>query len=344
MTDDFEQRKQDHIRLALSDKQTQGLVDSQFSKIKLIHQALPEINFNEVSLETNVINQQVSSPHFVSSMTAGHVDSKKINLNLALASQQKNWLMGVGSQRRELTDSLAAQEWQTIRKAAPDAKFISNIGILELIQNPADSILKLVDNLEAVGLIIHLNPLQEIFQKNSYIDFTDGLKAIETITKKTKTPIIIKEVGFGINSDLAQKLFNVGVTAVDVAGTGGTHWGWIEALRQPDHAIERMAIDAFNDWGTTTVDCLLQNQEKILFQQIWASGGIRNGVDSAKCLALGARAVGLAQPLMKAALQSQESVLKVMDLFDYQLKVAMFCTGVRKCEDYLHKKVWLCQT
>lgn len=344
MIDDFEQRKKDHIRLALSEKQTQGRVDTQFSKIKLIHHALPEINFNEVSLETTLLGQIVSSPHFVSSMTAGHLDSKRINLNLALASQQKNWLMGVGSQRRELTDSLAVQEWQTIRKDAPNAKFVSNIGILELIQNPVDIIVKLIENLDAKGLFVHLNPLQEIFQKNSYIDFTHGLKAIETLVKKTKTPIVIKEVGFGISSELTQRLFEVGVAAVDVAGSGGTHWGWIEALRQDENSIERQAIEAFSDWGQTTVDCLLSSQENILFHPIWASGGIRNGVDSAKCLALGARAVGLAQPLMKAALESEETVLKVMDLFDYQLKVAMFCTGVRKCEDYLHKKVWQCQT
>jgi len=342
--ENFEQRKKDHIRLALSDKQTQGLVDSQFSKIKLIHNALPEINFNEVSLETTLLNQVVSSPHFVSSMTAGHVDSKKINLNLALASQQKNWLMAVGSQRRELNDSLAVQEWQSIRKAAPNTKFISNIGILELIQNPMDSIIKLIEHLDAKGIFVHLNPLQEIFQKNPYVDFSQGLKAIEALVKKTKTPVIVKEVGFGINADLTQHLFDIGVCAVDVAGSGGTHWGWIEALRQDENSLERQAIAAFSDWGITTVDCLLQSQEKILFNSIWASGGIRNGVDSAKCLALGARAIGLAQPLMKAALSGEETVLQVMDLFDYQLKVAMFCTGVRKCEDYLHKKVWLCQT
>lgn len=342
--EDFEQRKKDHIRLALSEQDTQGLVDSGFSKIKLIHHALPEINFNDVSLETTLLNQHVSSPHFVSSMTAGHQDSKRINLNLAKACEQKNWFMAVGSQRKELTDSLAVQEWQLIRKEAPKTKFISNIGILELIQNPVDAVLKLVENLEAKGLFIHLNPLQEIFQKNSYIDFSQGLKAIETIVKKSKVPVVIKEVGFGINAELTERLFEVGVAAVDVAGSGGTHWGWIEALRQDEDSIERRAISAFSDWGQTTVDCLLQAQEKILFNPIWASGGVRNGVDSAKCLALGARAIGLAQPLMKAALDDEETVLKVMDLFDYQLKVAMFCTGVRKCEDYLHKKVWLCQT
>ncbi|MFZ3231075.1 MAG: type 2 isopentenyl-diphosphate Delta-isomerase [Pseudobdellovibrio sp.] len=342
MVNEFEQRKKDHIRLALSEK-TQGLVDSQFSKIKLVHNALPEINFNEVSLETTLLNQTVSSPHFVSSMTAGHADSKKINLNLALACQQKKWLMAVGSQRRELTDSSAIQEWQEIRKNAAKVKFISNIGILELIQNPAEVILKLVENIEAVGIYIHLNSLQEVFQKNSYIDFSKGLKAIETLAKKTKIPVLVKEVGFGIQADLIKKLFESGVSVVDVAGSGGTHWAWIEALRQDEKSIEREAIEAFSDWGSTTVDCLLHTQENILFHPIWASGGIRNGVDSAKCLALGARAVGIAQPIMKAALIDEETVLKIMDLFDYQLKVSMFCTGMRKCEDYLHKKVWRCQ-
>lgn len=342
-TKEFEQRKKDHIRLALSD-QTQNKVDNQFSKILLNHKALPEINFSEVSLETHLLNQSVSSPHFVSSMTAGHADSQKINYNLAKAAEAKNWLMAVGSQRRELTDNLASDEWKNIRKQVPNVKLVSNIGLLEVIHRPVESILNLADNLQAVGIYIHLNALQEVFQKNTDIHFSNGLAAIEKLVKKAKVPVLIKEVGFGIHSDLIKKFFEIGVSVVDVAGSGGTHWAWIEALRHSEDSIERQAIEAFNEWGYTTVDCLLHAQEDILFHPIWASGGIRNGVDSAKCLALGARAVGIAQPLIKAAIDSEETVLNVMELFDYQLKVAMFCTGMRKCEDYLHKKVWRCQT
>ena len=336
---DFEQRKKDHIRLALSD-QSQKLMENQFSKIRLIHQALPEINLAQVELTTELLGHSFSSPHFISSMTAGHTDSLMINANLAEAAQQKNWLMAVGSQRRELTDPAAILEWKEIRKRAPQTKFISNIGVLELIQNPIENILKISENLEAIGIFVHLNPLQEAFQKHAQADFTLGLKSIETLVKKSKIPVLVKEVGFGISAAVIKKLIDIGVYAVDVAGGGGTHWGWIEAQRHPEDSVERMAIAAFNDWGLSTVQCLLQAQEFILFHPIWASGGIRNGVDSAKCLALGARAIGIAQPLMKAAVESKSSVVKVMNLFDYQLRVAMFCSGIRQPADFLHQKVW----
>ncbi len=352
MSEEFEQRKKDHIRLALSGE-TQGLVANSFSKIKLTHEALPEMKFSDVSLQTHLLNHTFSSPHFIGSMTAGHQESKQINLKLAVAAQEKNWLMAVGSQRRELTDNSAISEWKEIRKAAPDAKLVSNIGILEVIQHPVESIIQLTENLNAIGLYVHLNPLQEVFQKNNNIDFTNGLKSIETLVKKLKIPVLVKEVGFGISADLVKKLIDIGVYAVDVSGNGGTHWGYVEALRQEDNSIEKSAVSAFADWGLSTIDCLLESQQYILFHPMMASGGIRNGVDSAKCLALGARAVGLAQPLMKAAVSDIDSdkagdkaseIYKMMDLFDYQLKVAMFCSGIKKPEDYLHKKVWQCLT
>ncbi len=352
MTNEFEQRKKDHIRLAMSEE-TQGLTSNQFSKISLHHNALPEIRFSDVTLQAHLLNHTFSSPHFISSMTAGHEDSFDINLRLALAAQDRNWLMAVGSQRRELTDPNAVSEWKEIRKKAPDAKLLSNIGILEVIQNPVESIVQLTENLNAIGLYIHLNPLQEVFQKNNHIDFSHGLKAIETVVKKIKVPVLVKEVGFGISADLVKKLIDIGVYAVDVSGNGGTHWGYIEALRHNEDAVERNAIAAFANWGSSTIDCLLACQQYVLFHPILASGGIRNGVESAKCLALGARAVGLAQPIMKAAMGANiaiantnnsdtAEILKVMDVFDFQLKVAMFCSGIKRPEDFLHKKVWQC--
>lgn len=337
----FETRKQDHIRLALS-KESQGLVLSGFSKINLIHEALPEMNFNEVSLKVNLLGQEFSSPHFIGSMTAGHKESLSINLNLARAATAKNWLMSVGSQRRELLDPEATLEWKKIKSELPNLKLISNIGISEVLKNPIDKIVALTENINAIGIYIHLNPLQEIFQNESSPEFSGGLKSIEQLVKKIKLPILIKEVGFGVNKQLTQSLLNMGVQVVDVSGNGGTHWGYIESARNQLSGLEQ-GIEAFHDWGFSTVDCLLDLQEMTLFHQIWASGGIRNGVDSAKCLAMGARAVGVAQPLMKAAVLNESEVMKVMELFDFQLKTAMFCTGIKRVEQFLHKKVWLCR-
>lgn len=337
--DDFEKRKQDHIRLALGEE-TQGLVSSGLSRIRLSHNALPEFNFQDVDLSVRLLDQNFSSPHFISSMTAGHQDSYRINLNLAKAAVACNWLMAVGSQRRELTDAAAVQEWKNIHADAPGLRVVSNIGILELLSNPTSSILKLSENLGAIGLFVHLNPLQEVFQGNPAIDFTGALKAIENLAKESSVPVLVKEVGFGISPDLCRKLFSIGVRIVDVAGSGGTHWGQIEALRQNEDSIIAHSAEAFANWGQTTAECLLNLQDQNLFSQIWASGGIRNGVDSAKCLALGARAVGIAQPLMKAAVAGEDQLIQVMKQFDFQLRTAMFCLGLKKCEDFLHQKVW----
>lgn len=338
-TQEFENRKKDHIRLAL-DSRSQGRVDTGFSKIKLIHQALPEFAFNEVSLETKLLEYDFSSPHFVSSMTAGHDDSFKINLNIATAAKRQNWLMSVGSQRRELTEAKAAQEWSEIKSEVSGLRLISNIGILEALQFSTKDILKLVENLGAIGIFVHLNPLQELFQNNQNVNLSGAFEKLKIIAKECPVPVLVKEVGFGINKELTHRLFEIGIKIVDVSGHGGTHWGMIEALRQNEGSLISNSAEAFADWGQSTVDCLLDLQDQNLFNQIWASGGVRSGVDSAKCLALGARAVGIAQPLMKAALVSQDSVIKVMQEFDYQLKVAMFCSGIKKCEDFFHQKVW----
>lgn len=337
--DDFENRKKDHIRLAL-DSKSQGPVAGGFQRVRLIHAALPEINFSEVSLKTTILSQTFSSPHFVASMTAGHQQSKQINLNLARAAAQKNWMMAVGSQRRELDNTTFSQEWAEIRQQVPDVRFVSNIGISELISEPVEKILRLTEVTQSIGIIVHLNPLQEVIQNRRNGVFKGGFQAIENLVKKTKLPVIIKEVGFGINEEIISKLFLAGVQAVDLAGRGGTHWGFIEGARGTTEGFGPEVAQAFADWGYSSVDLLLNLQEQVLFHPIWASGGIRNGVESAKCLALGARAIGIAQPLMKAAVQSDLEVLNVMSQFDDQLRVAMFCMGVRQCEDFLHKKVW----
>lgn len=337
--DEFENRKKDHIRLAL-DESTQALVKSGFSRIKITHQALPEFNFNDVSLHVKLLGHDFSSPHFVSSMTAGHENSYQINLNIARAAEQNNWLMAVGSQRRELQDPAASDEWKKIKSEVKGVNLVSNIGILEVLTFSSYDILKLVENLEAIGLFVHLNPLQELFQNNPNVNFTGALHAIENLVKQSPVPILVKEVGFGINKELTHKLFEVGAQVVDVSGHGGTHWGQVEALRQTKDSLMHQAAKAFTDWGQSTIDCLLELQDENLFHQVWASGGIRSGVDSIKCLAMGARAVGIAQPLMKAAVQSEAEVVKVMQQFDYELKVAMFCSGIKKCEDFLHQKVW----
>jgi len=355
--ENFELRKLDHINLA-KDPKTQNLTTTSFDRVRLIHEALPDFNLSDVSLQTELLGKKFLSPHFISSMTAGNKKSIDINLMLAQAASEKQWLMAVGSQRRELTDTAASDEWVKIRKKCPKTQFVSNIGLEEIVKTPIDKILKLVESIQAIGLFVHLNPLQEAFQNYDQAQFKNGVGALKKLVQKCPVPVLIKEVGFGISANTAKKLFDVGISVIDVAGKGGTHWAILEGLRHKDK--NNLLYDsslAFQDWGFSAVESLILNKNLMKKNQFWASGGIRSGVDSYKCLALGAKAVGLAQPLMKAILDPIQnatgsmsndninfesallSVSKVMDKFDYELRVAMFATGVINLRELKKKKV-----
>lgn len=343
----FDSRKQDHIKLALN-KSTQSLVENQFSQIGLIHEALPEINFFDVDTRTQLLKHSFSSPLFISSMTAGHAQGYKINVQLARLASEKNILFSVGSQKKELFDKKATLEFKKIRDQFKNLKIVSNIGLEEVVQQEASSILKIVENTDSIGLFVHLNPLQEVFQKTGEnVFFKNGLKAIERLVQKSPVPVLVKEVGFGISPSTSKKLFNCGVTVVDVSGSGGTHWGMIEALRSSD-SVKGKAILAFHDWGMTTVQCLLEHQTlvKKTPQKIWASGGIRNGVDAAKCLAMGAEAVGFAQPLLRHIVDHNLKIKKfeflegAFEQLQFELKTALFCAGIQNMRQLRAKKVW----
>lgn len=178
----FEVRKMDHLRIALDPRmQTSG--GSSFERVQLVHEALPEINLSEVQINQEIFAQKLASPLFISSMTAGHSLGREINIRLAQSSSEKNWLMAVGSQRRELDDSSAKEEWKAIRASAPKAKLFGNIGLAQLIHTPMDNLLRLADNLQACGMFVHTNPLQEALQFEGTPYFKGGLLALERFAK-----------------------------------------------------------------------------------------------------------------------------------------------------------------
>jgi len=339
----FEKRKQDHIRIALDPRsQAEGL--SGLDKVQLIHEALPNLNFKEVDPSTSFFSggncRQVSAPFFISSMTAGHEKGVEINSRLAKLSAEKQILMGVGSQRRELIDPEARKEWQAIRKQAPKALLLGNLGIAQVIRTPADQVQALVDSLEAEALFVHLNPLQECLQPEGTPEFRGGAEAIENLVKKLSIPVIVKEVGCGFSKDTLKRLFNLGVYAVDVSGLGGTHWGRVEGYRSEKTELLFQVAQTFENWGLSTVESLLDAKEIDEKNVVWASGGVRDGLQAAKLLALGADMVGVAQPWLKAALQSPEAVNELYEKFLLELKIAMFCTGIAKVKDFKTKRVW----
>lgn len=340
----FERRKSDHIRIAL-DPRSQTTGQSGLDSVSLIHEALPNMNLKEVDLSASFSLKSsseaiaLSSPLFISSMTAGHEKGHDINLALARLSDRRQILMGVGSQRRELSDSTAAQEWVRIRKEAPKARLLGNIGISQLIQEPLDQIKKLIDSTEALALFVHLNPLQEALQPEGTADFRDGLNAIEKLVKFSSVPVIVKEVGCGFSVATLKRLEGTGIKAVDVSGRGGTHWGRVEGFRSEESEMLFKVARTFADWGISTLDSIQNAKEAKVGYDIWASGGVRNGLDAAKLLALGAKQVGIAQPFLAAALEGDSALESLLSQLELELKIAMFCTGCRNVSELQTKKV-----
>ena len=338
-TSQFEGRKKDHINLSLDPKtEAKGL--SGIDHVELIHESFPELDFSQVSLNQQTLGMNLASPMFVSSMTAGHPGSSNVNEVLSVVCQKRNWAMGVGSQRRELFDTEAKSEWQRIRRLAPHVNLLGNIGISQLITLKIGEVQSLIDNLEAKALFVHTNPLQECFQPEGTPNFSGGLKAIEKLCREVSIPVIVKEVGTGFSEKTLHRLKNIGVSAVDVSGKGGTHWGRIEGYRsQPGDKLFE-AAQTFKNWGVSTVDSLISGMRISADYQLWASGGVRNGLDAARLIALGAKMVGLARPILEAALVSPEALDKKMELLEFELRVALFCTGSKTINDFQEKKPW----
>src|SRR3989344_935810 len=218
----FEQRKQDHIRLALS-QENEALGENGLDGVQLIHEAFPELNLSKIQLQSKFWNYQAASPFFISSMTAGHQEGAQLNLRLAKVAEARAWPMGLGSQRRELSDPHAKDEWKKLRVIAPQACLFSNLGISQIIETPVKKILELIENLAASALIVHTNPLQEALQQEGTTNFAGGLRALEALCIESTVPVIVKETGCGLSRETVRRLMDTGVAAIDVSGYGGTH-------------------------------------------------------------------------------------------------------------------------
>jgi isopentenyl-diphosphate delta-isomerase len=323
---DFEQRKRDHIQLAL-DQMHQTSQHNFFDDYELFHEAIPDMNFSDVDISVASFATTWNKPFFISSMTAGHEHAPTINANLLAACHEKGWAMGVGSQRRELMDKTSSDEWVPLRRDFPNVCMMANLGLAQVIATPIDTLKRLIDSLRAQAFIIHCNPLQEVIQPEGTPFFQGAWNAIELVVKQLNIPVVVKETGCGFSMKTIQRLNQLGVYAIDVSGMGGTHWGRIEGSRARHDAMLSRASQTFSNWGIPTASILADAKGVLLQSQLWGSGGIRNGLDAAKALVMGARRIGIAKPILAAALENPQAVINVMDVFEYELKVAMFCTG-----------------
>ncbi len=336
----FEQRKQDHIELALLPT-NQATEASVLDKITFWHEALPNLNWADLDIASTRFGESIPNPFMISSMTAGHQAAIAINTNLLAAANAKQWAMGVGSQRRELSDPNESAIWRSLRQTFPDVTLFSNLGIAQVITSSIDDLQRIMDAISARALIIHCNPLQEAIQPEGTPEFKGCWEALEQAVKKLSLPIIVKETGCGFSPTTLKRLHDIGVHAVDVSGLGGTHWGRIEGHRASPTSNERRASQIFGSWGMDTVQSIKFAHELSPSYEIWGSGGVRHGLDAAKLLALGATTIGFAKNMLAAALHSSDAVQNEMSAIEYELKLALFCTGSRVLTELQEK---LCPT
>lgn len=323
---EINQRKNDHIHLCLHEEVTGRGVSTGFEQFRFIHQALPEINFSEINTESSFLGKRIKMPYLISSMTGGTERAYSINKNLAQAAQEKGWVLGLGSARAALESPAQAYTFQ-VRKYAPDIPIIVNIGAVQLNNGVGiDECKRVVDMSEADALVLHLNSLQELIQPEGNTNFKGLFKKIEVLCQEFPLPIGIKEVGWGINGVLAKRFFEAGVSFIDLAGAGGTSWSQVEKLRSSD-SLKIAVADALKDWGIPTADCLIDVKSQSAMGTTIASGGLKNGVEAAKAIALGADLVGFGRSILPEAVESVDSLIQRFTQLEWELKAAMFGIG-----------------
>jgi isopentenyl-diphosphate Delta-isomerase len=319
-------RKADHIRICLEENVQFETNTNGLERYRFTHCCLPELDYSEVSLSTQFLGKSLGAPLLISSMTGGTDQAKTINSRLAEVAQTYKLAMGVGSQRVVVEKPEVAHTF-AVRSLAPDILLFANLGAVQLnYAYGLDECLKVIDLLEADALILHLNPLQECIQLNGDRNFRGILDKIAILCKKLPVPIAVKEVGNGISAKMAQLLIEAGVSAIDVAGAGGTSWAKVESERA-QNPMQRRLGQTFADWGLPTAECLVSIRTLAPEIPLIASGGLRNGMDVAKTIALGADLAGLAFPFLQAASKSPEALDHIVQLLIAELTTVLFCTG-----------------
>lgn len=321
-------RKAGHLRIALEpDHEMEATRGPGFERLQFVPNALPELKLAEVDTSTTIFGRRLKAPILISSMTGGTEQAGDVNRVLAEAAQMHHLAMGLGS-GRVLLENPRLRSTFDVRAYAPDALLFANLGAVQLNQGVSpDDCRRLVDDLSADGLILHLNPMQEALEPDGDTDFGGLLAKIATVVATLRRPVIVKEVGFGLAPDVVRRLLDAGVSAVDVAGTGGTAWTRIEGRRAREPWRAGVAGD-LAEWGWPTATAILQARQTAPHALIIGSGGVRSGLDVAKAIALGADLVGIARPFLLVAVQGREAVDHYIRRLIEVLQLSMFGIGV----------------
>ncbi|HDO19138.1 MAG TPA: type 2 isopentenyl-diphosphate Delta-isomerase [Thermoplasmatales archaeon] len=342
-----EKRKGEHVEIALKEKVSSDY--NYWDDVQLTHNALPEINIDEIELSINLFGKQLKAPIIIAGMTGGYSGAKKINENLSAAAEHFQIGLGVGSQRAALEDRSLVDTYSIVNEFDIPLK-IANIGASQIAgwkeRECIDNINKIVDMIDADALAICLNFLQEAIQPEGEAFARGCYNAIDLITREVDIPVIIKETGAGISGEVAKKLSKLRIAGIDVGGAGGTSFAAIEHYRakmSKDWLRERLGRTFWN-WGIPTPLSLLEVREVVKEKiAIVATGGIRNGLDAAKAIALGADAAGLAHALLKTAIDSRDRTIREMEMVLAELKTAMFLVGAGNVDELklAEVEVWI---
>ena len=337
----IKKRKKDHVDVCLNSEVGYSR-ETGFSRYRFIHNALPEVDADQVSTEVTLLGRTFSFPLFISSMTGGYSEAGSINAMIAEFCQEAGLPFGVGSQRAMLENPEERESFSVVREKAPDAFIAANIGGAQLIGSLGQEHLDLMtESIKADAIIVHLNPLQELVQPEGDRNFAGIEEGIRKLVVDSSVPVIVKETGAGISDDVARRLLAAGVQVIDVAGAGGTSWAKVENLRREDQDL----YEPFNDWGIPTVDCIEEVNRlrgEYRFEMI-ASGGIYNAFDIVKSLCLGADFAASARPVIQALNNNSVDGLKeLVGQWTHQTKTILAllgCRTIKQCtENHLRKK------
>ena len=321
----IQKRKKEHVELTLNrdvfyDKKTG------FELYDFVHNALPEVNLEDVDLKCSFLGREFSFPLFISSMTGGYSDAGAVNAEIATFCERRNLPFGVGSQRVMLENPDEEKSFSIVREKAPNAFIAANIGGAQLIGGLSKkSIHTLINSIAADAVIVHLNPLQELMQPEGDTRFGGIKEGIMKLRDSCECPIIVKETGAGISFKTASELLEIGVDVIDVAGAGGTSWAKVENLREQS----KLPMHLFDDWGIPTAICIKEivNLKDHYDFELVASGGIRTSFDLVKSLALGADFAATAQPVIKAIFEPDSSPDQLLDLWMNECRIILTLLG-----------------
>jgi isopentenyl-diphosphate delta-isomerase len=323
---DITARKDQHLDVILAGKARHAL-GAGFDAVRFVHEALPDLDYGKIDLGADFLGRRLKAPLLISAMTGGPSRAEAINARLAEAAQHLGIALAVGSQRAALEAGGAAGLDMTLRLKAPDTPILANIGAAQLTRGfGVDQARRVIDMVAADALVVHLNPLQEACQPEGDRDWWGAGAALEALIRTLDAPVVVKETGAGLSAATARRLADMGAAAIDVAGAGGSNWALVEGERSEGDADKAHAA-AFADWGIPTARAIAEVRAACPRTLIIGSGGVRDGVDAARAIRLGADMVGQAAGVLQAATVSTEAVVAHFQTVIRQLRTVCFCTG-----------------